>query len=202
MTIQPLSERARQEGGLSPDDLVASLGPLFRQVVAAHAEGLVAPLEGIEALSLDRRSRIRFDPGLAHPALLAPAEVAAAEEEAAELRAVGLDPAGPALEVRGWQTWEHRAGHHDELTDVASLGLLLAALACGLDLHREDDAAQLAAAGGNLFLLKPDLHPVIAQLAGQLLHPDRHARLPDLPSALQRLETHRDQPLKLSLHTV
>ena len=32
--------------------------------------------------------------------------------------------------VAGWQRWEHLVGHHDELTDIASLGELLVALLC------------------------------------------------------------------------
>ena len=115
-----------------------------------------------------------------------------------------LDPAEvdrPVL-VSGWQTWEHLIGHQDELTDLASLGLLLVALACGLDLALSDDVERLARHRSNLFALNPDLHPVIAQLAEQMTEPDRHARLQDLPSAMQRLQGYRDQPLDFSLDQV
>ena len=46
--------------------------------------------------------------------------------------------------VPGWDVWEHRVGVHDELADIASLGMLLVALAGGLDLARDDDIEALA----------------------------------------------------------
>jgi len=225
MTIQPLIDLARGRRGLGPDDLVACLEPLFLQVIAGHAEGLVAPLRGIEALEEDDRYRVSFDPALAYPRRDAGLRVDAVQRSstgavevvsrsrvthgAGERSAVqSLDVVYPDLGpvevdrpmlVSGWQTWEHLVGHQDELTDLASLGLLLVALACGLDLAVTDDAETLARHRSNLFAIKPDLHPVIAQLAEQMIDPDRHARLQDLPSALQRLQSYRDQPLDFSL---
>ena len=225
MTVQPLIELARRRRGLGPDDLVACLEPLFRQVIAAHAEGLVAPLRGIQALQVDDRYRVSFDPGLAHPPLDAGARVDAVQRlstgavevvarsrvthtpgEPTTVRSLDVvHPDGGPVEVdrpvlvSGWQTWEHLVGHQDELTDLASLGLLLVALACGLDLAVRDDAESLARHRDNLFAIKPDLHPVIAQLAEQMIASDRHQRLQDLPSAVQRLQSYRDQPLDFSL---
>jgi hypothetical protein len=227
MTVQPLIDLARSRRGLGPDDLLACLEPLFRQVIAVHAEGLVAPLRGIEALQQDDQYRVTFDQAAAYPPRDARARLAAVEHRstaAVEVVArsrVTHQPGGAAVQsldvvhpghsesgpvdverpvlVSGWQTWEHLCGHQDELTDLASLGLLLAALACGLDLGLETDTETLARHRDNLFLIKPDLHPVIAQLIEQMIAPDRHARLQDLPSALQRLQTYRDQPLDFSL---
>ena len=51
----------------------------------------------------------------------------------------------------GYMTWEHAIGHHDALTDIFSLGLLLASLACGLDFTDADDLEMFASARGNLF---------------------------------------------------
>ena len=50
MTVQSLIDLAREREGLSTDDVLASLLPLFRQVAACHERGLVAPLQGLEAL--------------------------------------------------------------------------------------------------------------------------------------------------------
>ena len=233
MTVQPLIDLARTRHGLGPDDLLACLGPLFRQVIDLHTDGLVAPLRGIEALQEDDQYRVSFDPALAYPRREAPARVDAVQRrstgavevvsrsrvthtagERSEIQSLDVvhphpglpgrpDPGPPAVDrpvlVSGWQTWEHLIGHQDELTDLASLGLLLVALACGLDLADPADAENLARHRGNLFAIKPDLHPVIALLAEQMIDPDRHSRLQDLPSALQRLQSYRDQPLDFSL---
>ena len=61
MSIQPLIDLAREREGLSTDDVLASLLPLFRQVAACPERGLVAPLEGIDKLGADEQSIVGFD---------------------------------------------------------------------------------------------------------------------------------------------
>ena len=214
MTIQALIDFAAERGGLATDDVLASLLPLFRQVAGCHEAGFVAPLRGIDALVADDRRQVSFDPALAQQPGRADGAIAAAERVepiAVELTRQG-EPAAepdrapdarvrPAL-VPGWETWEHRLGHHDELTDIASLGELVVALAAGLDLGRVDNLERLAAHRANLFALAPDLHPVVAQLASRMLEPDRRRRAQDLRSIIERLETYRDQPLDLDLERV
>uniref|UniRef100_UPI00117A0B1F DUF4011 domain-containing protein n=1 Tax=Kineosporia sp. R_H_3 TaxID=1961848 RepID=UPI00117A0B1F len=111
------------------------------------------------------------------------------------------DVTRPVL-VPGWQTWEDVLGHHDALTDVANLGGLLCALACGLDLGLVEDVERLAAARGNLFALNPRIHPVVAQVATQMSDPDRHHRAQDVLSLADRLEDYRDAPVDLDLGQV
>lgn len=226
MTIQELIDFSRERGGLETDDVLAALLPLFRQVADCHEHGLVAPLRGIEALKADDQFRVGFDPDLATQPERNDAQVEAIERTAPRaLEVVGrsetkedvlagryeahsLDVLKADEEVTrpvfvpGWETWEHRIGHHDQLTDIASLGELLAAIAGGLDLALNDDAERLARARGNLFSIASALHPVVAQTAAKMLDPDRHRRLQDLRSIIQRLETYRDQPLDLDLPTL
>ena len=89
----------------------------------------------------------------------------------------------------GYVAWEHVVGHHDELTDIFSLGLLLSSFACGLDLSDDGDLERFVAARGNLFLLNAGLHPVIAKLAMRMTALKRRRRAQDLPacSTLARL---------------
>jgi hypothetical protein len=49
-------------GGFETDDTLAVILPLMRQVAAAHEEGLVAPLNGVEQLRIDERGHLSFDP--------------------------------------------------------------------------------------------------------------------------------------------
>ena len=104
--------------------------------------------------------------------------------------------------VAGWQRWEHLVGHHDELTDIGSLGELLVALLCGLDLADEGDAALLQQRRDNLFALAPALHPVLATVASSMIAPDRRRRAQDLADVIARLETYRDQPEDFDLERV
>ena len=105
MTLQPLVDLARERGGLGPDDLVACLAPLFRQVMAAHEQELVAPLRGIDALAADERYRVGFDPADARPPLPARSRVA-------DVQRAGARDARGAVEIvgRSDQTYDTGTG--------------------------------------------------------------------------------------------
>ena len=42
-----------ETGGFSTEDALASFLPLMRETIEAHANGMVAPLEGLESLYVD-----------------------------------------------------------------------------------------------------------------------------------------------------
>lgn len=213
--MRELIETASPRGGLPPDDVVGLLVPLFGQVGELHERGLVAPLRGLSALAVVD-GRVLLDASAAAPPSRNRAAIA--EVERAHSAALEVDrgadvtrdlsgawntrPNSPsdsatpvtARIVPGWQIWEHTVGHHDELTDIASLGELLAALLGGLDLADEADAAELAKHHRNLFAINPRIHPVLAAVASSMIEPDRRRRGQDLGGLLERLETYRDQP--------
>jgi hypothetical protein len=153
-------EAGEAKGGFETDDALAALLPLMKQVLAAHKAGLVAPLNGIQDLTVTEQGHLMF----------APAKVSSPEKNAAKVEAL-QSPVSQAVEVvaesrrtadidaasltvsdlgvgtadggiskpvflPGYTAWEHAIGHHDELTDIFSLGLLLASIACGLDFTR------------------------------------------------------------------
>ena len=93
----------------------------------------------------------------------------------------------------GYVAWEHRCGHHDQLSDVFSLGSILASLACGLDLTDPEDLELLVRNRDNLFALNPHLHPVIAGMILQMTELNRHRRPQTLETVAQRLRSYRDQ---------
>ncbi|MBO3103973.1 AAA domain-containing protein [Cellulomonas fengjieae] len=199
--MRRLVERAVDRGGLPPDDVLGLLLPMFRTVQGLHETGRVAPLRGLAAL--DDRDPVTIDVALAGPPVRNRAAIAAAEVTGA-VEVQDADATGPGAMrvVAGWQRWEHLAGHHDELTDIASLGELFVALVCGLDLADEDDAALLQERRSNLFALAPGLHPVLATVASSMIAPDRRRRAQDLADVIVRLESYRDQPEDFDLDRV
>ncbi|WP_244927559.1 DUF4011 domain-containing protein [Nocardioides sp. W7] len=198
--MQELVSRAVERGGLPVDDVLALLLPLVAQVRETHERGRVAPLQGLQRLRVEDHA-LGFDPLDA----LHPRHDDRAVREAGRPASAVVDvrraDEGPRI-VAGWQRWEHLLGHHDELTDVGSLGELLAALCLGLDLADPGDAARLAQHRRNLFALHPDLHPVIASVATSMLEPDRHRRAQDLGDVAVRLASYRDQPEDFDLDRV
>jgi predicted DNA-binding WGR domain protein len=209
----------RERGGFETDDVLAAVLPLMREVAALHDLGRVAPLRGLSALAvLDDRAL-----GLAASAGLEPASNAGRVHELqkpasrgveviGELRresdedfhgkVSNLDVAAAEEEIArpvylaGYTGWEHAIGHHDALTDIHSLGLLLASLACGLDFTDRDELERFANHRRNLFALAPRLHPVVAGVVVETTELHRGKRAQDLPSLIRRLETYRDQPVE------
>ncbi|HZX05933.1 AAA domain-containing protein [Kribbella sp.] len=222
MSAEDLVALAVSQGGLGNDALLAAVLPLFHQTAAVHERGLVAPLRGLDRITVDEQTRLGFAPEDARRPTLATQQLDAVQGkrptafEVVAHRQSGLDLgadggreqtvvpetiAAPTL-VAGWQSWEHLVGHHDQLTDIFSLGQLLLALGCGLDLSRTADVTTLIDARGNLYRLDPDLHPVIVSVAAQMAEPDRYRRAQDLRSLIEQLENYRDQPLDFDVEAV
>jgi predicted DNA-binding WGR domain protein len=208
--------RARLDaGGFSTDDALASFLPLARQVVEAHAAGVVAPLDGIAALQVEG-IRIWFHESTIRKPSRRPSEVQRLDRPRAGVEVLSehkrtLDVDGGAgkdanLEIGtrdqpitrpvylpGYVSWEHLVGHHDPISDVFCLGLVLASLACGLDLADPGDLDTFVSNRRNLFRLKAQLHPVLAKAIVKMTELSRHDRPQELATVLHNLEHHRDQ---------
>lgn len=226
MSAEDLVALAVSQGGLGNDALLAAVLPLFHETAAVHERGLVAPLRGLDRIVVDEQNRLGFAPEDAGRPTLATAEIETRQgkrpsavevvahrqadfdlgESGGQETTVVPEPVPDAIAtptlVAGWQSWEHVVGHHDQLTDIFSLGQLLLALGCGLDLSRTADVATLIDARGNLYRLDPDLHPVIVSVAAQMVEPDRHRRAQDLHSLIEQLENYRDQPLDFDVEAI
>jgi hypothetical protein len=224
--MKDLVALAVSQGGLGSDALLAAVLPLFHATAQVHERGLVAPLRGLDRITVDDRTRLGFAAEHASRPLTAPHEIDAREGHRAEAvevvahRQTGIElgesggrlhtqvgePTPEAIRapvlVPGWQSWEHVVGHHDPLTDIFSLGQVLIGLGSGLDLDRPEDVAELIDARGNFYLLRTTLHPVILSVASQMAEPDRHHRAQDLRSLIEQLENYRDQPLDFDVDAI
>ncbi|MCC7421949.1 MAG: DUF4011 domain-containing protein [Planctomycetaceae bacterium] len=99
--------------------------------------------------------------------------------------------------VTGYRVWEHLVGHHDPVTDVFSLGMILASLACGLDLSDRESLERFVRHRRNLFELNPRLHPVVAKAIVRMTELSRSRRPQDVAGLIQSLENYRDQAIDL-----
>ena len=180
MSDSPFStflEQGQARGGFEVNDALAAVLPLMREVQAIHDLGKVAPLRGLSAITIheDRALGLTSHEGIDPKSnaarvyeLLAPlghgVQVIGehrreSDDEHFGTRVTNLDVGNPGDEVTrplylpGHIAWEHEIGHHDALTDIHSLGLLLASLACGLDFTDREDLERFANARSNLFAL-------------------------------------------------
>lgn len=217
-------EAAQAKGGFETDDVLSALLPLMKQVLAAHAAGLVAPLDGIQDLVPAEQGHLMFAPAaVSSPekntakieALQSPVsqavEVVAESRRTADIDAgslsvsdlgVGSSASGITRPVYlpGYRCWEHALGHHDELTDIFSLGLLLASVACGLDFTNAKELEVFSVNRTNLFGVNNRLNPVLAAVIVQMTELNRHKRAPDLAQLISRLENYREQPTELDFN--
>ncbi len=203
-------------GGFSTEDVLVSFVPLVRQVIETHQDGRVAPLEGIEALQTEGRRiwyhraeelRPRNNLRQIRKTLHArPSGVHVVQESIStfdvddgtssvrnQSMADDGDTNARPVWLSGYRCWEHVQEHHDPITDVFSLGLILASLACRLDFTNLQDHEQFVEHRNNLFRVEPELHPVVARTISVMTELDRHDRPPDLRALLATLENYRDQ---------
>ena len=214
-----LTERL-ESGGFSTEDVLASVTPLMRQVIDTHEARLVAPLDGLNALRVqgvaiwfeDAQRRAPTANRAAISRLDRPdrAAVEIVEEHrrtvdigegVSEYRDRHIGEPGEEISrpvyLPGYTSWEHAVDHHDPLADVYSVGLILASLACGIDLRDPDNLAAFVGNRRNLFALSPGLHPVLAKAIVNMTELSRHKRPQDLRAVLRSLENYRDQEVSI-----
>ncbi len=204
-------------GGFETDDVLSALLPLSKQVLAAHAAGKIAPLESVADLRVSEAGHLLFAPEkLKSPAknsgkveefqvsLSRAVEVVAVSQRTADIDQASLTVSDLGVAADGstitkpvylpnYRSWEHAVGHHDELTDIFSLGMLLASLACGLDFSDPDELELFTVNRTNLFGVNRRLNPVLASVIVQMTELNRHRRAPDLAQMISRLEKYREQ---------
>lgn len=212
-----------ERGGFETEDVLSALLPLMLEVIAIHETGGVAPLRGLGSITVhdDRTLGLTNTAGIPStrndsrlrellPVVNHGLEVIGEAKRDTDLddfsqKVTNLDVGATGEEITravylpGHLTWEHAVGHHDALTDIFSLGLLLASVACGLDFSDEENVAHFANSRRNLFPLAKRLHPVIAGMIVEMTELHRSKRTQDLPSLVRRLETYRDQPMDIDI---
>lgn len=218
-----LQVAALERGGLQSDDVLALVLPLLREVASLHDSGRVAALDGPHAYLVDETGALVLKrPEGAHPRSNLAALERLQGPVSSVLRVVGearlinetdaavqvqdltvasggiANDAKPAPErpsyLPGYLAWENTVAHHDAISDILCLGQVLAGLACGLDLSDGEDLRLFVANRENLFRINERIHPVIAGVIVEMTELERARRTHDLPSAIHRLATYRDQP--------
>lgn len=213
-----------EHAGLAADQTVAAVLPLFRQVHVWHEAGLVAQLNDLDDLIVDAAHRLQLS-GQGEAPEKNRAGIAELEAPKAVVDIVGrathsfdADDGGHTTVssdvitadqrvqepcyVVGYRSWEELVGHHDQLTDIHLLGLVLATVACGFDFRDGKDLDTFALHRTNLFRLRPDLHPVLARVIVDMTDLRRHKRIQDLASVIETLDTYRDQPVDFDLNRI
>ena len=154
-TFHAFLESRIASGQTSTEDVLVSFLPLARQVIEAHRRGMVAPLNGLKALQvegvsmwyeeakleskLSNRNKIEsIEPKTRAVDIVSETKrTTEVGEGISEIRDLAVGELGDEIThpiyLPGYTSWEHELGHHDPLTDVFSLGMILASLSCLFD---------------------------------------------------------------------
>ncbi len=211
-------EHGNEQGEWQTDDILAALLPLFDQVLLSHDEDLVAPLDGLSQLNVSHNSVWYSQSDSLQPRLKAREidQLESVDKRRAmqvidrEDQTIDVDEADISSQnLRVWdqegipqypvyvthyRSWEHSQDHHDQLTDIFSLGMLLASLATGLDFTSAKALESFADSRDQLHQLCPRLHPVVTSTVVRMTELKREDRLKDLRSIIHVLRNYRDQP--------
>lgn len=210
---------------LPPEDIIHLMSGLMRQVAALHEQGAVADLTlGTIRETADGRLELVNPSGQARSSHLAAIDrvqpkVSTALKIIGEYRVTNDEASGTQVDdlsapggedttiskpvyLTGLRSWEIELGHHDEITDVFLVGMIMAAFACGIDLSDAGDVERFAMHRSNLFAIAPRLHPVLASIILEATTLNRHERATDMGELARRLETYRDQPVALDVEKV
>ncbi|MDH5327889.1 MAG: AAA domain-containing protein [Gammaproteobacteria bacterium] len=201
---------------LTSDAVVHAMLPLIKQLLETHEAGQVAPLQGLGELHIENAGiwyaiKDAKPPSYAKSALrrVDPPHKGALRivsesshlsdlNEGSEVHrdhsiAERTDKITAPVYLPGYICWEHQLEHHDPLSDIFVIGLILASLACNLDLNNSEDLQLFVENRHNLFAINSDLNPVIAKVIVQTTELSRHVRLADLESLYRSLKNYRDQ---------
>jgi superfamily I DNA and/or RNA helicase/predicted DNA-binding WGR domain protein len=208
---------AFENGEYTNDDVIAFVLPLFKEVLALHEEGCVAPFDQEGALfisnnHLDTDSTKAHNPKDAHSKLQSLFKSRKASyfdivgsvkvdtdldegKTSIENTAIHTDLTQPLLApayIPGYKCFELLLGHHDDQTDIFCLGLVLGSMALSLDLYDTEDLKVFAGMRSTPGLYNNRIHPTISTLITEMTELDRHKRSQDLYDVIQRLENYRD----------
>ena len=220
ISFAELLTKWRSEESVGTDDVLSMCLPLLEQVVDIHDKGLVAPLNGIDFLNvslghlwfansnaLESQTNITGIKKLQKSSSLSQLDITAQYRETEnekwpvaqyenELIAKRTEEQPRQAYYPDYISWEENAYHHDALSDVYVLGLILGSLASRLDLSDDEELKIFVDARTNLTKLNPRLHPVVAQLIEKMTELDRHKRPQDLRTVIQALKHYRDQEIE------
>ena len=230
-TVQPTALRSLGEtlGTLTqvppPEDVIHIMSDLMREIAALHEQGRVADLALMSVRETDDgRLELVNKQGIspsANPEVIERVQpraltalkvvgeyrVTTDEEHGTkieDLRAEATD--SPAITkpvyLPDLRSWEIELGHHDEITDIFVIGMIMACFVCNLDPRDPVDIERFSMHRSNLFAIAPRLHPVLATIVLEATTLNRHDRATNLLELVHRLETYRDQPVSLDVERV
>lgn len=209
---------AFEDGNYATDDIIALIVPLLEEVLSLHADNLVAPFDKADAIFVFK-NQLDINDSLTHQPInnLSKIKTLFTDYQAAGFTITGQSKIETNIHqselntftnlnihtnvhevithpvyVIGYGCFEHQFNHHDELTDIFCLGLLLGSFALGLDLYDVDDLTTFVEYRKNPVYYNQRIHPTISALITEMTELDRKKRANNLYEIIVKLQHYRD----------
>ncbi len=203
-------------GGFHNDDIIAITIPLLEEVLTFHEQGKVAPLEGLKhilitnnLLDIDEKyiQTPKYNNNkiseISRP-ISQVFDILDETKQTTDLEESNIKETNLSIQLEkdkeitkpvyltGYVSYEFLLGHHDALSDIFVLGLIVGSLAAGLDLNNEDDLNTFVNNRTGLVHLNSNIHPAIANIVMEMTELDRKKRARDLQEIIEKLKNYRD----------
>lgn len=204
-------------GGFTNDDVISVIMPLLEEVNTFHIEGNVAPLDSMssllitnEKLDIDERLIKAPSDNLSKIKPLLPSlddtfEISAEVQQSTSIgesnsiksknHLVQTDLSSEInfpVYLLNYKCYEIELGHHDAVSDIYVLGMILASLALNLDFYDEEDLISFADNRESMMHLNEAIHPSIANIISGMTQLDRRKRWKDLGEIIDNLKNYRE----------
>lgn len=213
--IESFIRLACESRAYTGEDIVGIFAPILAQMEQIHAENKIGLSRGLESFTVTETDRLRIDEQLAKdvtldlPAInkILPDESGSFDIIAEQKLTTDLtknvtkwDDQNTAEEIPehilapifipAYKSYESLLGHHDQMTDLHVLGLIMASLVFSINLTEKSGLETLNSIVKNPAHASSAVHPNILRLIIDMVQLDRRKRIRDAYSARIRLENY------------
>lgn len=91
-----------------------------------------------------------------------------------------------------YKSWDLEIGHYDPLTEIFTLGLIMASMAYGIDFRDPEELKLFVENRERLYFYNKDLHPTVHHVIREMTPLYREDRAPSLEEIIAKLKNYRD----------
>ncbi len=205
-----------QKGNFANDDIIAIILPLLKTVAAIHNQGKVASLNDIATLYVEdehfniadksfeinnnsspiaklfKSKSSAFEITGEHYNTVEIGEKISREYADKSVADNDVENVKKAAYVKDYSCFELEFEHHDPLTDIFILGMILASITLQFDFTDVDDVKKFVDYRRKMYFLNSKINPAIANIILGMTELNRDNRWKDLNEIIEKLKNYRD----------
>jgi len=205
-----------QKGVFANDDIIAIIMPLLKTVAVIHNQGKVASLQNISTIYIENqhfhitdnafeikdntkvisaffKSKSKaFEISGEHFNTTEIGEEVSREYGDKSVSESDSENVRKPVYVKDYSCFEFEFEHHDPLTDIFVLGMILASIALQFDFTDIEDVKRFVEYRKKMYFLNSKINPAIANIILGMTELNRENRWKDLNEIVEKLQNYRD----------